>query len=145
MTTKILQEGRFLRLCVREGWEFCDRVNTSTVVTIAALTPQGELLLTEQFRVPLDTDVIELPAGLAGDEPGLEGESLESAAARELEEETGYRAGRWESLTHGPTSAGMSSAVNCSRHDRSRFARFHVQMATVSSIPPRLPDRAGPL
>jgi ADP-ribose pyrophosphatase len=52
--------------------------------------------------------VIELPAGLVGDEPGSESEGTMVAAGRELEEETGYRTESLEPLTEGPSSAGMS-------------------------------------
>jgi ADP-ribose pyrophosphatase len=55
--------------------------------------------------------VIELPAGLVGDIAGEEDERLETAAGRELLEETGYRASRLELLTSGPPSAGMASEI----------------------------------
>jgi NAD+ synthase (glutamine-hydrolysing) len=45
--------------------------------------------------------VIEMPAGLVGDEPGQEEESFESAARRELLEETGYEAASLEPLFAG--------------------------------------------
>ena len=50
-----------------------------------ALTPDGNLLLVDQYRPPVEGRVIELPAGLVGDD-GPEG-ILE--AQRELLEETG--------------------------------------------------------
>jgi ADP-ribose pyrophosphatase len=50
---------------------------------------------------------LELPAGLVGDDS--EGEAAEIAAARELEEETGYRPGRIESLGEYFSSPGMVS------------------------------------
>jgi ADP-ribose pyrophosphatase len=75
------------------------------------VTPGGELLLVEQHREAVGAPVIELPAGLAGDEPGNEGESLEQAAGRELREETGWEAGGWERLSGGPPTAGLSSEV----------------------------------
>jgi ADP-ribose pyrophosphatase len=56
-------------------------------------------------------NVIELPAGLVGDEPGQGSEALEAAARRELIEETGYRAGRLELLARCATSPGMTSEV----------------------------------
>lgn len=108
-TADTLYDGRFLRLMRRGQWEYAERVNPGGAVAIVAVTPDGELLLTEQFRVPLGHPVIELPAGLVGDEPGRESEDWEAAAARELEEETGWRAGRFERLTEGPTTAGMSN------------------------------------
>jgi len=50
--------------------------------------------------------VIEIPAGLIGDSGQ---ESWETAALRELEEETGWTAEGMEKLTEGPTSAGLTS------------------------------------
>jgi len=61
----------------------------------------------EQYRVPLGAPCIELPAGLVGDE--TEGEAIEIAAGRELEEETGYRAGRLETIGRFASSPGMVS------------------------------------
>ena len=65
------------------------------------------MLLVEQFRVPLGKSCIELPAGLIGDHGDDEG-PLE-AAGRELEEETGYRATKLESLGEYYSSPGMVS------------------------------------
>jgi ADP-ribose pyrophosphatase len=61
----------------------------------------------EQFRVPLGRNCIELPAGLIGDETA--GEDPLEAAGRELEEETGYRAARLESMGEFYSSPGMVS------------------------------------
>ncbi len=108
---EILLEGRFLQAVRRGQWEYVRRKNTSGVVIVVALTPEDELILVEQFRPPVGARVIELPAGLAGDIAGHEHEALARAAARELEEETGYRAGRIEELTAGPVSAGLTSEV----------------------------------
>lgn len=108
-TVETLYAGRFLRLLRRGRWEYAERVHPGGAVAIVALTPDGCLLLVEQFRAPMGHAVIELPAGLVGDEPGRETEAWEAAAARELEEETGWRAGRMERLTGGPTTAGLSN------------------------------------
>lgn len=108
---EVLYDGRFLQAVRREHWEFVRRKNTSGIVILVALTDADELLLVEQFRTPVGTRVIELPAGLAGDIAGEEDEPLQRAAARELEEETGFRPGRIVPLTHGPVSAGLTSEV----------------------------------
>ena len=106
-----LGEGRHLRLVRRRGWEMVERRGVSAIAVLVAVTPSGELLLVEQHREAAGGPVIELPAGLAGDEAGTEGEALEDAARRELEEETGWTCARLERLTSGPPSAGVSSEV----------------------------------
>ena len=107
----VLAEGRHLRL-VREGhWEYADRTRARGAVVIVAVTGDGHLLLTEQYRIPVGRPVIELPAGLVGDIDGEEAEELATAAGRELLEETGYQPGKLDLLTIGPPSAGMASEV----------------------------------
>lgn len=55
-------------------------------VCIVPLLPDGSVLLEREFRYPLNSRCVSLPAGLID-----AGESLEEAVARELSEETGYR------------------------------------------------------
>lgn len=106
---KTLYAGRYLKLVDRRGWELVARHHR--VVVLIAWTPADELLLVEQFRIPVEQRTIELPAGLVGDRPGQESESLLVAAGRELEEETGWRAGRLTELMPCPTSAGLSNEM----------------------------------
>lgn len=108
---EVLGRGRHLRLLRRRGWELVERVGISGIVAVVALTDDGELLLVEQYREPVRGRVVELPAGLAGDEAGREGEDLESAARRELLEETGFEAARFDVLAEGPPSAGLTSEL----------------------------------
>jgi ADP-ribose pyrophosphatase len=110
-SAETLAQGRFLRLVHAGGWEYAERVNASGVVAVVAVTPEREIILTEQYRPAVKQRVIDMPAGLAGDIPGEETEALATAARRELLEETGYRARRMEFLTSGPPSAGMSSEI----------------------------------
>lgn len=107
---EILAQGRHLHLLRRQGWEFVQRPRVKGVVAILA-RHQGDLLLVEQERPPLGCRVIELPAGLVGDEEGLEEEDLASAAARELLEETGFEASRFLLLGRGPSSAGLTDEL----------------------------------
>lgn len=106
----ILGQGRFLRLVSQDGWEFVERPGVTAIVAILAEV-DDHLVLIEQFRPPVGRRVVELPAGLAGDVAGSEGETVESAAQRELEEETGFEARRFSYLTRGPASAGASAEV----------------------------------
>ena len=106
---EVVADAKHLRLVRRRGWEFVERKSVSGIVVIVALTPDRRLLLVEQYRPPVDCHVIELPAGLAGDSPDAEDESLEDAARRELLEETGHRAAAMIRLFHGPPSAGITS------------------------------------
>lgn len=107
-------EGRFLEMKKRGRWEYVGRVGGIEAAVIIAIdqSPFGDardrhVLLVEQYRVPLGRACLELPAGLIGDE--TEGESAEVSAARELEEETGYRPARCTSLGTFYASPGMVS------------------------------------
>lgn len=106
---EILATGRFLRLYNDNGWEYVERVNSSGIVVIIPITNDGNIVLVEQPRVPVGSNVIELPAGLAGDTAEFKGEALQVAAERELLEETGYEAATWIDLGEGPVSPGMSN------------------------------------
>jgi len=107
---RVLGEGKHIRLVSAGGWEYAERKGVTGIVTIAAEVG-GKIVLVEQYRRPLKSNVVELPAGLAGDVPASADEELEAAARRELEEETGYRARNWERLFAGPLSAGMTTEV----------------------------------
>ena len=109
--TETLHRGRFLTLKSRDGWEYCERIKVSAVVAVIALSDAGNIILVEQYRPPVQQTVIEWPAGLVGDEPQFRNETIETAAIRELEEETGFRAKSIERLCRGPSSAGMASEV----------------------------------
>ena len=104
---RIMWRGSHLDLVMRGSWEFVRRKNITGIVCIVALTDDGKIVLVEQYRPPVASRVIELPAGLVGDLPGQEAEPLEAAARRELVEETGYDAGRMELLFDGVPSAGL--------------------------------------
>lgn len=103
-----LYRGDFLRL-VRDGrWEYVERTNAHCAAVMVAVTAEAELLLVDQTRVPQGGRVIELPAGLVGDQVVDDEESLEEAANRELIEETGYSAASWLPLVDGPPSPGLA-------------------------------------
>ena len=99
-------EGKYILVRKQGSWEYVGRTRGVTAAVMLAVH-KGEVILVEQFRVPLGKRSLELPAGLVGDEE--EGEKVEAAAIRELEEETGYRAERMIDLGRFHASPGMSS------------------------------------
>jgi ADP-ribose pyrophosphatase len=112
MTEEItLYESKWLGLYRTGHWDYVRRPNSSSCVGVLAITEQEEVILIEQFRIPVQTTVIEIPAGLVGDEPEFIGESLAATAGRELLEETGYTAAKIELLLASPTSAGMTPEI----------------------------------
>jgi ADP-ribose pyrophosphatase len=100
-------EGKYLSAKKSGTWEYAERVGDITAAVIVAVTGERELLLVEQFRVPVGRACLELPAGLVGDESA--GEAVAEAARRELEEETGYRAAIVEERGEFYSSPGMTS------------------------------------
>lgn len=109
---EIMWEGRFITAKRRGKWEYVSRARNIRAGVILALVDGAdgqEVVLVEQFRVPLGKRCLELPAGLIGDHDDNADEDAAVAAARELEEETGYRAGRMELLGEFFSSPGMVS------------------------------------
>lgn len=73
-------------------------------VAVAAELDDGRLLLVRQYRHAVGDWLLEVPAGRMDEgEPPLE------AARRELEEETGHRAGRWDLLARFHPAPGFCS------------------------------------
>ena len=106
---RLLAEGKYIRLVARGRWEWAERTNTSGAVVIVAVTADRRLVLIEEYRRPLDARVVELPAGLVGDEPGTDNENIVEAAKRELLEEAGCVSNHWQRLIEGPSSPGLTN------------------------------------
>ena len=68
-------------------------IQTCDHVTVLAATAEGSLLLVRQYRPAVGRETLELPSGHVEDE-----ELPEAAARRELAEETGYEAEKFELL-----------------------------------------------
>ena len=105
-TVETVWRGKFLEVKKDGRWEYVSRTRDVSAAVILALDGD-DVILVEQYRVPLGARCLELPAGLVGDED--EGEAVEQAAIRELEEETGYRAAQMVDLGRFHASPGMSS------------------------------------
>ena len=106
---EIVWQGRFIIAKTRGRWEYVSRARGIRAAVILAIDETDHVILVEQFRIPLGRSCIELPAGLVGDDDSLEGEDTAAAGARELEEETGYRAARMEIVGEFYSSPGMVS------------------------------------
>lgn len=103
-------QGRFITVKQQGTWEYVSRargIHAAVIVAIDDADDGRHVLLVEQYRVPLGRRCLELPAGLVGDD--VAGEAPEIAAARELEEETGYRAAQWQVAGEFYSSPGMVS------------------------------------
>ena len=109
MAAQVVWQGKFITAKVDGKWEYVSRARGIRAAVILAIDAEDHVLLVEQYRVPLGRNCVELPAGLIGDHDDVEGEDDASAAARELEEETGYRAGRLDVVGEFWSSPGMVS------------------------------------
>jgi ADP-ribose pyrophosphatase len=108
---EVLHAGRFVEL-VRDGrWEYVRRVNARGAVFVLAITAKRELILVEQYRVPMQARTLELPAGIFGDADSPADETPEACAIRELEEESGWRGAKAKLLLTGPVAPGLTSEI----------------------------------
>ena len=72
-------------------WDFFHHNGGAAVVPV---TKEGKILMVKQYRNAIDRYTLEIPAGAFD----AKNESGEDCVRRELEEETGYRAGKVEKL-----------------------------------------------
>jgi ADP-ribose pyrophosphatase len=89
--------------------EFIHHAGASAILPVLgrADEPDPEILLIRQYRYATSGYLYEVPAGM----PLREGEPWEEVARRELEEETGWRAGRLVPLTRIYTTPGFTDEV----------------------------------
>jgi ADP-ribose pyrophosphatase len=80
-------------------------------VCIVAIDPEDRVLLVRQWRHAAGRALLEIPAGTLDREPDGSIEEHGGAAARELEEETGSRAGTWRYLGAFYTAPGFTSEL----------------------------------
>jgi ADP-ribose pyrophosphatase len=112
---KTLYRGRYMtfetdRVVRSDGLESGrDLVIHPGAVAILPLDDHGRLLCVRQFRVATGGAMLEIPAGTLDVSEDGAVEDPEVAAHRELEEETGYRAGSMERLTGFWTAPGFST------------------------------------
>lgn len=81
-----------------------DLVDHKGAVAVVAVRDDQKIVMVRQFRPALDRFTLEIPAG--GIEPG---EDWKEAAARELEEETGYCCDKIDFLYHLQTTVAFTN------------------------------------
>jgi ADP-ribose pyrophosphatase len=136
--SRVLHHGRYLTFRIdtieRADGSRSDRdlVGHPGAVAIVAIDREDNVLLVHQWRTATSSLLVEIPAGtLDTDESSGKTEDPDLAARRELEEETGYRAGSWQKLAEFWTAPGFASE------------RMHLYLAT--DLTPADPDeRLGP-
>lgn len=108
LSSKQIYDGKVFKI-TKDDVELSDNRKTIREVVhhngggVIAAEKDGKILMVKQFRYPAQEVLYELPAGKLD----KTGEDVISAAKRELEEETGYVAQRWESLGFIWTSPGF--------------------------------------
>lgn len=122
-----------------EGREHCrDIIRHPGAVVLLPLTEDGRIVLIRNYRVSIGRTLLELPAGTmeAGEPP-------EETAARELIEETGYRAGRLKMIRKFYASPGIcdeamylfaASELTQGEPDREASEQIENQLATWNDI-----------
>lgn len=112
LSTERIYEGRMINLrrdMVRlpNGKEAArEVVEHPGAVAVVPVLPDGRIILVRQFRHPVGKILLEIPAGKLG-----AGEEPDECAVRELEEETGYRAGHIERRASVFTGPGFTDEV----------------------------------
>lgn len=112
LSSECLLEGRLLRVQSDQvrlpdgGESYREYVIHPGAVMVAAFVDDDTLVFEHQYRYPVRRHFIELPAGKI--DPG---EAHAETAKRELLEETGYTAARWQHLSTLHTCIGYSNEL----------------------------------
>lgn len=80
-------------------------------VAILAIDGEDRVLLVRQYRVAVGATLLEIPAGTLDVADDGSVEDPDVAARRELEEETGMRAGSWRKVARFYTAPGFTSEL----------------------------------
>jgi ADP-ribose pyrophosphatase len=136
VSSEVLRRGRILEFRV-DTVELADGSRSTRdiaghagAVAMVAIDPEGNVLLVRQWRHAIGQALLEIPAGSLDRHPDGSVEDHAAAAARELEEETGYRANRWRYLGRFYSAPGFTSEL------------LHIYLATELS--PAHEGRLGP-
>jgi ADP-ribose pyrophosphatase len=114
--TRLVHHGRYLDVRIdtiqrADGTTGVrDVVKHPGAVAVLALDVDDRLLLVRQWRIPAGRAMLEIPAGTLDVHDGVT-EDPDVAARRELEEETGSRAGSWRRLASFWTAPGFATEL----------------------------------
>lgn len=109
----VVHEGRVVTMAIGtfegpDGTTFDrDIVHHPGAVSVVAVDDDGTVVLVRQYRAPVDAELLELPAGTLD----IDGEPPLTCAQRELAEEVGLAADRWEALATVHHSPGFCDEV----------------------------------
>ncbi|PKG21882.1 NUDIX hydrolase [Niallia nealsonii] len=112
ISTKKIFDGRIISVQVDEVELPNGKTSTRELVkhpgavAVIAVTDEGKIVLVEQYRKPLEKEIVEIPAGKLE-----KGENPEVCAKRELEEETGYGCDSIELVSSFYTSPGFADEI----------------------------------
>jgi len=112
ISSEMIYEGRILNLRkdkvhVKDNQtSYREIVEHNGGVALAAVTPEGKMVMVRQYRKAAEKAVLEVPAGKIEKK-----EDHRLTAERELKEETGYSAGKIEYITSFYSSIGYSTEV----------------------------------
>jgi ADP-ribose pyrophosphatase len=137
VSSEVVRRGRYLTFRIdtieradgtRATREICGHPGA---VAILAVDDEDRVLMVRQWRTAAGRAMLEIPAGTLDVDPATGStEDPALAARRELEEETGYRADRWQLLTSFWTAPGFATEL------------MHLYLAT--GLRPAHTDRLGP-
>ena len=110
---RLIHEGRFMNFRIdtiedpqgkRHTREIVEHPGAVCVIALH----DDDVLMVRQWRTPIERTVLELPAGTLDRLGDGSIEDPDTAAPRELGEETGFRAGRWRKLGRFWTAPGFT-------------------------------------
>jgi ADP-ribose pyrophosphatase len=117
ISSEVIRQGRILEFRVDTVEAADGHRSTRDIaahpggVCMVAIDDQDRVLLVRQWRHAIGGPLLEIPAGTLDREPDGSIEGHAAAAARELEEETGSRAGAWQYLGGFYTAPGFTSEL----------------------------------